>query len=244
MLITQTDIHKHGVAAGDRVASFSDNIMQFLKQISYRKVTTEAERQEVFQFRYQAYMRQKGIADPDYVNRAFTDPEDDKSNCSLFAIYMDGELSASIRFHIGAPGLPETPSASTYPDIIQPILRDGESYIDPTRFCTARDGGPADNNSLAFATIRLICMATEHYRVDHIIAAIRGEHRAFYKRYLLMNEVVHEGRAYPYLARPLILMETRLSAVRDKVAHRSPFLQSTEEERAALFGIPRPGVWS
>lgn len=236
MLNITSDNHSHAVTPGKRLASFSDNIMKFLEQISYRKVMTEEDRQEVFQFRYKAYMRQKGIAVPDYVNEVFTDPEDDKSNCSLFAIHMDGELAASIRFHIGRADLPETPSASTYPDIIGPILRDGESYIDPTRFCTARDGGPTDNNSLAFATIRLICMATEHYKVDHIIAAIRPEHSAFYKRYLLMREVVHDGRAYPYLARPLILMETRLADVRDRVAQRSPFLQSTPEERMAIFG--------
>ncbi len=105
--------------------------------------------------------------------------------------------------------------------------------IDPTRFV-------ADNSmtrafpELPYATLRLGWMAGAYFHPDLILATVRAEHQAFYKR-IFGQRPVCEPRSYPGLTKPISLMSLDYAAGKANVERRYPFFRSTHFERRMLF---------
>jgi hypothetical protein len=68
-----------------------------------------------------------------------------------------------------------------------------------------------------------------------VLATVRAEHVVMYRR-VIGHKPISEARTYPMLARKIVCMITDTPTLRATAYSRHPFLQSTPEERAAVFG--------
>jgi len=208
-----------------------DRVLQLLQRVDYRRADTSEEREAIFRLRYNAYLREGAIS----ANRTriFTDPVDDKDNTWIFGVYIDGVLSSSIRLSVNTPGSVDIPSFEVFADILSPQLGAGHTLIDPTRFVTDHSS-TRRYPELPYVTLRLPWTALEYFRANFMLAAVRSEHQAFYKR-LWGHRALCAPRAYPSLKKPISLMSLDYHSVRDRVHRRYPFFQSNFFERRMLF---------
>jgi hypothetical protein len=217
--------------AADQPTSLVDRVQELLQRVDYRRVETAEERLAIFRLRYQAYLREGAIsANP---SGQFSDPVDDRENCWIFGVYIDGKLASSIRLSITIPGCIDIPALDVFSDVLLGDILAGQKFIDPTRFVDDREMSRAFPE-LPYVTLRLPWLALEYFDADYMLAAVRAEHQAFYKR-LWGSKPVCEPRPYPNLRKPISLMTLDYRAVRERVHHRYPFFRSSQFERRMLF---------
>jgi hypothetical protein len=84
-------------------------------------------------------------------------------------------------------------------------------------------------------TTRLAWLASEHFGTNLLLATVRAEHRAFYRR-VFGHRLICEPRHYPSLIKPICLMALEYPQARERVVQRYPFFRSTVKEREGLFG--------
>ncbi len=211
--------------------SFAERIAHLLDHVDYRLARRGEEREAIFRLLYRAYLRENAIA-PNPAQR-FSDRYDDAGNVYLFGVYVEGELAGSIRIHVPTNERPECPSLEAFPDFLRPELDAGKVIIDSSRF-VSDDTLSRRYRGLPYAISRLSGMAAHHFEADHLLAAVRPEHQAFYRR-TFHHRLVCEPRPYPGLTRPLSLMTADYQAYVDQVHRRFPFFRSTFFERRMLF---------
>ena len=218
--------------------AFSDRVARLLNSIDCRPAECGEDREAVFRLRYQAYLREGAIS-PNSTG-ALSDPYDEKGNVYLFGLYIDGELASSIRIHVACQQRPEFPGLEVFADLLRPELNSGKVIVDSTRFVTDKKLSQY-HPGLPYVTVRLSWLAAEHFRADHLLAAVRAEHQAFYRRTFL-HRVVCDPRPYPPLTKPISLMTVHYPTVADQVNGQYPFFRSTFFERRMLFGrhFPTP----
>lgn len=210
---------------------FEQELETTLARTSYFRVETENDREIIYRLRYDAYRRENTIVARD--DLMFTDHYDSNLNTTVFGVNIDGALAGTIRLHVISPKHPVGPAMDTYGEVLRPLVEAGESFIDPSRFVTnpaVRSGAKL----LPFAVTRLACMAAEFHDTDWMLATVRIEHAAFYRRFCSLKPMT-EPRAYPGLIKPLMLMGERNQDIRDTVFTKYPVFSSTLGERLALF---------
>jgi hypothetical protein len=211
--------------------NFTDSVSSLLDRVDYRLASTDADREAIFKLRYESYTRE-GTIPPSFARR-LSDRYDDADNTWIFGVYVDDELASSIRFTIADQSIFDLPAISVFPDILEPLLKDGKTILDPTRFVTdpnARRRYP----KLSYVTVRIALMAAEFLRADMLLATVRTEHQAFYNR-VLGHQVLADARPYPSLTRPISLMNLDYLAAKPAIQRRYPFFRSTLFERRSLF---------
>src|ERR1700729_1039297 len=95
-----------------------DRGIELLDMVDYRLAETEAEKDAIYQLRYEAYLNEKAI-EPNRDHRV-TDRFDDLPNSWIFGVYWEGVLTSSIRISVASPEYPETPSLGVFPDLLRP----------------------------------------------------------------------------------------------------------------------------
>jgi hypothetical protein len=218
--------------------SFSDRVMRLLDKVDYRRVETVEDRETVYRLRYDAYLRE-GSIQPNFSKR-FSDTYDDMANCWIFALYIEGEIASSFRLHVSTPSYPEIPAEHVFPDILRPEIEAGRVLVDPTRFVADPDLARR-YPELPYATVRLGHMAGEYFDADYVLATVRAEHQAFYKR-VFGHRVVCPPRPYPTLTKPISLMMVHCRTMRETIISRYPFFRSSLFERRMLFERAVPAV--
>ncbi len=221
-------------AVSDRDAaqrSFSDRIARLLARIDCRRADSSEQREAIFRLRYDAYLREGAISRNS--SGMFSDRYDDTPNAYLFGLYIDDKLASSIRIHVATKECPSCLSLEAFPDILQPQLDAGKIIVDPTRF-VSDEGLSRVHRGLPYATLRLSMVAAEHFRADLVLAAVRVEHRAFYRR-AFNQQLICEPRPYPNLIKPLSLMAIQYPTAVDQLWRQYPFIPSTLCERQKLF---------
>jgi hypothetical protein len=211
---------------------FASTLIDLLDHVRYRRVPDGEQFDPVYRLRYEAYRREDFI--PINSQQVTRDEFDDLPNCHCFGVYIDGQLVSSLRFHVVTQAQPWSPCMSVWPDVLQPLLDNGKSFIDPGRF-TADFEASLAYPALPYLTLRIAAMACEYFPVRFCMSAVRPEHTAFYKRIFGASPLGDE-RSYANLAFPMQLYAAEVPAIRDRVADRYPFFMSTPEERQALFG--------
>ncbi len=211
--------------------SFSDSIALLLDRMDIRRAETAEERENIFRFRYQAYLREGAIL-PNYAG-TFSDPYDEAENAYLFGLYLDGELASSIRIHVGSREHPYFPTLEAFSDILQSEVDAGKIIIDSTRFVSDESLSRL-HRGLPYVTVRLSWMAAVHFGAEHLLAAVRSEHQAFYRR-VFHHRLICEARPYPKLTKPICLMTAYYRTVAEDVYRRYPFFRSTFFERRMLY---------
>lgn len=218
--------------AHQRVPTFNEKVAEVLKTVTYRLARTAKDRDEVFGLRYRGYLLDGGIG-PNERER-FQDPWDDAGNAIVMGMYFGDRLASTVRFHMNDTPSARMPAMDTFGDALAPYLASGKLIIDPTRFVIEPDFarmGP----DLPFLTLRMISMAAEHYEADYVLATVRAEHVVMYRR-VIGHKPISEPRTYPMLSRKIVCMIVDIDTLRATAYARHPFLQSTREEREAIFG--------
>ena len=205
-----------------------------LDQVDYRLAQTPEEKEDIYNLRYRAYLREGAIR-PSAEQRV-VDQFEDAPNAWTFGVYFQGELYSSIRVSVLTSEWRMSPSVELFGDVLHPRLDQGQVIIDSTRFVA--DPEKARNfPELPYVTVRLGSMAGVHFNADFGLAIVRPEHQAFYRR-VFLHETWCEPRLYPGLVKPVGLMASHLPSVRERVLARYPLLRSSAFERRMLFERP------
>jgi N-acyl amino acid synthase FeeM len=218
----------------DSVASpsrLNDRVTQLLRRVEYRRAEGAEEKEAIFRLRYDAYLRGGEIAPS--LSRRFTDPVDDEENTWNFGVYIDDMLAGSIRLSVTVPGCKTLPSVGVFPDVLSPEIEAGTTIIDPTRFVADRASSKR-HPELPYIILRLPWIAMEYFKADLMLAAVRPEHQAFYKR-LFGCRAICPPRPYPGLHSQISLMTCDYAVVQDQVHRRHPYFRSNFLERRTLF---------
>jgi N-acyl-L-homoserine lactone synthetase len=216
------------VASNQRL---NDRVAELLERVDYGLAETAEDRDAIFRLRYRAYSREGAIAPND--SGVYSDSFDDTDNAWVFGIHIDGELVASIRLHVATGTSSALPALPVFPDVIGPAIEAGKVVVDPTRFVidhTASRRFPA----LCYVTTRLAWLACEYFNADLLLATVRDEHQAFYRR-VFGHRPMSEPRHYPSLTKPICMMALDYASERNSVLQRHPFFRSSQFERRMLF---------
>ena len=220
-----------GAVALELAPSLAERVTHLLGRVECRRVDAPEELEAIYSLRYKAYRREGSI--PRNADRRFFDADDAAPNVWIFGIYLDRELISSIRMHVSLPAYPDIPAAHVFGDILGPEIGAGKVIVDPTRF-VADHVHARQFLELPYVTTRLVVMAGEYFNADYLLATVRAEHQAFYRR-VFGGNVVCEAREYPGLGKPISMMMSPREAVTAYIARRYPFFASTPFERSALF---------
>ena len=212
--------------------NLADRVLGLLERVDYRRADTTEEREAIFRLRYNAYLREGAI--PPNASERFADPLDDASNAWIFGVHVDGELASSIRLHVASRQTPDLPALNVFSDLLSPDIGAGKTIIDPTRFVVDR-AASRRFPELCYVTTRLAWLASEYFQTSLLLATVRAEHQAFYRR-VFGHRLICEPRHYPSLAKPICLMAVDYAMARERVPQRYPFFRSTFFERRMLFG--------
>jgi hypothetical protein len=220
--------------------SFAERVSNLLQRVDYRPAITDEDKEQIYRLRYDAYIRE-GTISPSFGKR-LSDKYDDLDNAWIFGVYVDGQLASSIRLNVSSSICPDLPGLMVFPDIIGPEIEAGKTIIDPTRFVVDQ-AAARQYPELPYVTVRVGWMAGDFFVADAILATVRAEHQAFYRR-VFGHRLMCEPRPYPSLTKPISLMSLDYFGMKDRVHHRYPFFRSTYFERRMLFGHPgMPEQW-
>jgi hypothetical protein len=223
------------VPSGEMPSLFVQQVSALLAITELRLANSHAEKEAIYAQRYKGYLHAGTIGAN--AEQRFTDEFDFAPNSFSVGLYIDSSLVASIRLSVAGRAFPASPSTRAFGDLLVPGLEAGRIVIDPTRNVVSLDGGQK-YPKLPYLTARVAWLAGEFFGADAILAAVRPEHQAFFRR-TFGHQVVCEARPYPALQKPISLMTLDFPAARERVIQRYPFYGSTQEERDTLFGTLR-----
>ena len=121
---------RHSNAAGGR-------FLDLLDQVDYRLAETPAEKEEIYNLRYRAYLREGAIRPSG--DQRVVDQFEDAPNAWTFGVYFQGELYSSIRVSVLTSEWRMSPSVELFGDVLHPKLDEGLVFIDSTRFVADPD---------------------------------------------------------------------------------------------------------
>lgn len=212
------------------VRNFS-HVFDLLDQVDIRRIEHSDDVEDLQRFRYKCY-HSKGFMD--YREDGIcTDRFDAEENTSLFGIYKEGSLVSSIRVHHLNQENRVSPSSNTFSDVFEPLLDDGISFIDSSRF-TVDQSANVDLKCLHFVTMRIAVLACIYHNVDYSLSLIRPAHAAFYQRYFGFKRW-GEVRKYPGLNFEVTQFACNIRETADQVLQRMPFMHSLPTERKLMF---------
>ena len=215
----------------DPAKSLSDRVQALLERVNYRRADTAEEREAIFRLRYEAYLREGAI--PPSTSGRFCDALDDATNAWIFGLYIEGELASSIRLHVAHRKWHALPALDVFSDLLSPEIAVGRTIVDPTRFVIDRTASRR-YPELCYVTTRLAVLASEYFSADLLLATVRAEHQAFYRR-VFGHRLACEPRHYPLLSKPICLMALDYPLVCERLLQRQLFFRSTALERRTLF---------
>jgi len=213
------------------VLSFANRLLNLLQEVDYRIAERPVDKENIFKLRHTAYL-EEGAIDAQ-TSGMFMDAYDEMDNCWIFGVFLEDQLLASIRFHVISPSVPRGPAMDVFPDLVRPMLDEGHTLIDPTRFVADRELSE-DYPEIPYMTLRVACMAYEYFDAQYCLATVRREHQAFYRRVFRATPMC-DPRPYPTLKAPIALMRTNVSEFRNYLQNRYPIFNSSLTERRMLF---------
>src|SRR5260221_5947947 len=179
----------------------ADRVQLLLQRVEYRRADTDEDRQAIYRLRYDASLREGAI--PPSFGRRYSDGHDDDDNAWIVGTRVDGVLESSFRVHVANGDFPDMPANQVFKDFLDPEIAAGKVIVDPTRFVVDPSLARV-YPELSYVTVRVGHMAAEHFDADIVLATVRAEHQAFYRR-VFGHSVACAPRPYPGLIKPISL---------------------------------------
>jgi len=214
----------------ERPSNFATTLIDLMDRVEYRWVSSD-QMDPVYRLRYDAYRREEFV--PVNARQVVRDEFDELPNSYCYGVYIDDQLVSSVRFHYLTPEFRDSPSHSVFTDVLDPLLDQGMTILDPGRFTADYEASLAFP-ALPFLTLRIATMAVWHFSVKYCLNAVRPEHAAFYRR-VFRSTQFSEARYYHGLSFPMVLYACDIPVIYGDLLRRYPFFRSTSEERKMMF---------
>lgn len=230
-LAKSTDLARHGPDGDPGMTAFSRNVLGVMERIEYRLCESGEDLEDIFRLRYNSYVATGLLkAHPSHM---IIDSYDDMPNTYNYGVYYEGNLVSTIRLQHVTSDFPDAPSVKLFPDILEPRLMAGETFIDPGRLAADLEWS-STLKVLPYITSRLAMLACHYFNVSACLQTIRGEHAAFYKRVHAAEPLV-QGREYPGLTCLADLWQSPCPLMWEQGMARFAFFRSTPLEERMLF---------
>ncbi|MBU4528196.1 MAG: hypothetical protein KUA43_20485 [Hoeflea sp.] len=217
-------------AAVDRVSGFSAGVMRLLESIEYRRIDNADDLEDVARIRYKAFSM-VGLAPQN--GSLLIDELDFKPNAHVMGIFFDEQLVSTIRVHHVTGAQRDSVAVAHFPDVMNPLLDAGKSFIDPVRFA-ADPEIMREYPALPYLTLRVATMATVYFDVDYCLSVIKPNHRAFYKRVFQSIELT-QPRYFERYNSNIELHAANADELKRTLFKRFPFFDSQPYERKLMF---------
>ena len=217
-------------AAQGNITGFSASVMRFLESIEYRRVDNADDLEDVARIRYKAFTM-VGLAPQN--GELLIDDLDFKPNAHVMGIFFDEQLVSTIRVHHVTAAQRDSVAVSHFPDVMNPLLDAGQTFIDPVRFA-ADPEIMREYPALPYLTLRVATMATVYFDVDYCLSVIKPNHRAFYKRVFHSMELT-EPRYFDRYNSNIELHGANAHELKRTLFERYPFFRSQPHERKMMF---------
>jgi N-acyl amino acid synthase FeeM len=224
-------------AAQGKITGFSASVMRFLESIEYRRVDNADDLEDVARIRYKAFTM-VGLAPQN--GELLIDELDFKPNAHVMGIFFDEQLVSTIRVHHVTSAERDSVAVSHFPDVMNPMLDAGQTFIDPVRFAADPDI-MREYPALPYLTLRVATMATDYFQTDYCLSVIKPNHRAFYKRIFNSHPLV-EPRFFKKYDSNIELHASNAHVELQKIYDRFPFFNSQLCERRLMFA-PRQELY-
>ena len=215
--------------------AYIKKLLTYLDDVDYRRVTSDEDMLPVEKIRRAAYHKAGSFTNP---NHPTTDQIDFDPKVYVYAVYWRAKLVSTVRIHILSSQNPNSNSYTYFPEVVGPLLEQGKTFMDPTRFVI--DPNIEDDiPGLSMITLRLGFIAAKHFDCDYCLSMIRPRHAAFYRRVFRSTQITPEQR-FSTLSDPYALHSSPKS-MEDVICARYPVFRSLAKEREMLFGVPKLG---
>ncbi len=222
------------------LSHFSSSLLTLLDRVEYRRIVSSEDMEAVGRLRAESYAR--GNVYSSDIGDSLIDDLDFDSHAYVVGVYIDEELVSTLRVSHMTPDHRKGTSLKYFGDVLHPLLDQGMSFIDPSRFA-ASSALPEELSGLPYITLRIATMASLHFEVDHCLAFVKEMHSAFYRRIFGFFELAGPRRIDD-LSYPVVLCAEDTSN-RHEVGRRYPVFKSHPYEQRLLFspveeGFPAP----
>ena len=174
------------------ISEFSRKVSELLERTEYRRCDKGEDLEDIFRLRYKSYRLSDMVSENEA--HVIEDDLDDVPNCYKFGIYIDGVLVSTLRLHHVTERHPYSASTMVYGDILQPMLAQGDTFVDPSRFAADPEWSRV-HPQIPYLTLRLAGMACFYFDTPYCLSTIKEEHAGFYKR-IYRSEKIGELRDY------------------------------------------------
>lgn len=208
-------------------------VIEALKHSRYKVLTDHHALEDLYRLRYSCYRAEEAIIRNE--RGMMHDAFDESENCVHVAIEMEGRMLAAVRLHLVSELSRTSPTLEVFPEVLE-RYEGSPTILDPTRFVidpTVRK----QRLPLHFLALRIPFLATIHYDIDLALAPVRGEHIAFYRRYLGYEPAL-QPRIYPGLRKPIHLLTADVRKQRNAVLARTPVFGPVEEVPHSAIAFP------
>lgn len=217
-------------AAQNNKSGFSAGVLRLLENIEYRRIESADDLEDIARLRYKAFTA-VGLAPQS--GPLLIDDLDFKPNAHVMGIFFDEQLVSTIRVHHVTAAQRDSVAVSHFPDIMNPLLDSGQTFIDPVRFA-ADPEIMRDYPALPYLTLRVATMATVYFDVDYCLSVIKPNHRAFYKRVFQSIELT-KPRYFEKYHSNIELHAADAHELKRTLFDRYPFFRSQPYERKMMF---------
>lgn len=215
--------------------SYINKILTQMDDIEYRRVMSSEDLIPVECIRRASYFRANSFSNP---NQPIIDKFDYDPKFYLYSVYWREKICASIRIHILNKENKKSNSINYFPNVIGPLLEQGKTFMDPTRFVV-----DPELDHIAFGlpiiTLRLGFLAAKHFDCDFCLSMIRPRHSAFYRKIFRSTQITpavnFQAFNDPYA------LHSSPKSMEETICNRYPIFLSLEKERKMLFDKPKPG---
>jgi hypothetical protein len=209
--------------------------MRMLDDVEYRRIRTTEELADVIELRRKAYRARNVYVDPD---QPMTDEQDLDPAFYTFAVFLEEQLVSTLRVHIVTISNRECNSRHYFAPTLDPLLDQGLTFMDPTRFAIDPDRS-AELQGLPFVTLRLGFIAAKHFCTDFCLSMIKEQHEGFYRSVFRSTQLTPYMQFNAVHARYALFSSPK--SMEEPICTRFPIFRSTATERSMLFDEPAAG---
>lgn len=157
----------------------ADHVLDTMDRLEYRRIVAADDLEDVGALRRQAFNARQ------LYHEKFDGPVieslDFAPGSFVFGLYYDGVLVSSLRLNVVEPGCHPTSAMAACPETINPLLEQGMTFVELSRFAIDGDA-VAEVPLLPALTHRLSVMMTIHLNADYCIGLVKLKHEAYYRR--------------------------------------------------------------
>lgn len=212
-----------------------ERAMNVLDGLEYRRVRSIEDLEPVIALRTKAYRAHNVYVDH---GQPMTDGFDLDPRFFTFGVYWEERLVASLRIHIVTSETPACNSRDYFPEVLDPLIDQGLTFMDPTRFAIDPDVS-FDAQAMPLVTLRLGFLAAKHFGTDFCLSMIKEKHKLFYRKVFRSTQMTPFQTFAAVHSQYALFSSPR--SMEDVICQKFPIFRSTQTERNMLFGRTLPG---